>query len=126
MKIANIWVMLVAACGAPGVARAQLELVTNAAPPAVFFGDARGIAATFHNAGAQEFKQETRVEISQVTSATAVSLGERPWKELRVLPGQTVLESASLDFPPVRWRETEISRRVGLWQRAEIIEAKRR
>jgi hypothetical protein len=30
-----------------------------------------------------------------------VPLAEEPWKGLEVLPGQTVLESASVDFPPV-------------------------
>jgi hypothetical protein len=43
-----------------------------------------------------------RVRIFQATSATAVPVSERPWKELRVLPRQTILESASLDFPLVK------------------------
>jgi hypothetical protein len=84
------------------MARAQLELVTNAAPQCVFFGQGRSISATFHNAGGQDFKSQITTRISQATSATAVSLGERPWKELQVLPGQTVLESAQLDFPAVK------------------------
>jgi len=29
-------------------------------------------------------------------------VGEAPWKKLQVLPGQTILETATLDFPPVQ------------------------
>ena len=93
--------LVVAGCSA-GLARAQLELVTNAAPQSVFFGDARSISATFHNPGGQDFRSEIRMRILQASSATVVPLGERPWKPLQVLPQQTVLESARLDFPPVK------------------------
>ena len=102
MKFANIRTLLAAACCAAGAARAQIELVTNAAPQCVFFGEARSISATFHNSGGQDFGQDVRAVISQASSATAAPLGERPWKFLRVLPQQTVLESARLDFPPVK------------------------
>jgi hypothetical protein len=102
MKFAYITTLLAAACCSAGVARAQIELVTNATPQCVFFGDARDIAATFHNPGGQDYGKDVRPVVSQASSATAVSLGERPWKFLRVLPQQTVLESARLDFPPVK------------------------
>jgi hypothetical protein len=102
MKIAYIKILLAAACCAAGAARAQIELITNATPQCVFFGDARSIAATFHNPGGQDYGQDVRMAVSQASSATAIPLGERPWKFLRVLPGQTVLESARLDFPPVK------------------------
>ncbi len=38
----------------------------------------------------------------QNSSATAIRLGEVAWKRLQVLPGQTVLETAQLDFPLVK------------------------
>jgi hypothetical protein len=88
----------------PRQSGAQLQLISNAAPQSVFFGDARRISATFHNPDAQEFRQTVRFEISQTSSATTIPFGTKPWKELRVLPGQTVLESASLDFPPIKAR----------------------
>jgi len=106
MKFAHIRTLLLLACLSPGVARAQLELITNTAPQCVFSGQGRSISATFHNAGGQDFKNQISTRISQASSATAVSLGERPWKVLQVLPGQTVLESAQLDFPMVK-AETE-------------------
>ena len=102
MKIAYIKILLAAACCAAGAARAQIELITNATPQCVFFGGARSIAATFHNPGGQDYGQDVRMAVSQASSATAIPLGERPWKFLRVLPGQTILESARLDFPPVK------------------------
>jgi hypothetical protein len=43
-----------------------------------------------------------RLRLFQTTSATAVQLDEKAWKKLSVLPGQTVLESASLGFPAVK------------------------
>jgi hypothetical protein len=102
MKLAYIKILLVAAICPAGAARAQIELVTNGPPQCVFFGDARNITATFHNPGGQDFAQDVRTVVSQASSATSVQLGERPWKFLRVLPGQTVMESARLDFPSVR------------------------
>jgi hypothetical protein len=106
MKLANMSALAVAACFSAGAAWAQIELVTNPAPQCVFLGDARSVSATFHNPGGQDFRQDIRAVISQTTSATVVPVGERPWKELRVLPGQTVLESAQLDFPPVKAETT--------------------
>jgi hypothetical protein len=84
------------------VARAQLEIITNPAPQCLFFGTAKTISATFHNPGDQDFRNEISTRIYQASSATAAPLAERPWKELHVLPRQTVLESARLDFPPVK------------------------
>ena len=47
-----------------------------------------------------------RVSISarvyQTTSATAAPYSKRLWKTLELLPGQTILESATFDFPLVR------------------------
>jgi hypothetical protein len=57
---------------------------------------------TFHNPAGQDFRSQIRTRMLQASSATAIPLGESPWKELRVLPRQTILESAPLDFPPVK------------------------
>lgn len=84
------------------MARAQLVNVTDPGPQSVFFGEGKKISAIFHNPGGQDFKSNVRVRIFQASSATVIPLGERPWKELRVLSRQTILESASLDFPPVK------------------------
>ena len=87
--------------GWAGVAMAQLQLVPDAQPPMVFGGGARTIELRWRNVGGEMTNAEIRARIFQASSATAVSLGEMPWKNLPVLPGQTVLESARLDFPTV-------------------------
>jgi len=90
----------------PGAAWAQLQLVTDVAPQAVFSGGARKVAMVWINAGGQVFEGEIRARILQTSSATAVPVGEAAWKTLRVMPQQTVVESAPLDFPAVK-AETE-------------------
>jgi hypothetical protein len=45
---------------------------------------------------------EVRARLLQASSATAIVLGDWFWKKLEVLPGQTVLEFARLEFPAVR------------------------
>lgn len=85
----------------PLAALAQLQLVPDGQPQRVFAGDARKIAVVWHNAGDKTVEAEIRARVLQTSSSTAVQLRERPWKKLSVLPGQTVVESAQLDFPVV-------------------------
>ena len=94
--------MLLIACGWPGAALAQLQLLPDQQPQRVFAGDARKVALVWHNAGDNTAEVEIRAQILQTSSATTVRLGEAPWKKLQVLPQQTVLESAWLDFPLVK------------------------
>jgi hypothetical protein len=81
---------------------AQLEIVSNAEPQRGFFGHARKITLTFHNSGNQIFSGEIHAKNFQTSSATAVLLNEFVWKKLQMLPQQTILESAQLDFPVVK------------------------
>lgn len=94
--------MLAMACSWPVAALAQLQLVPDKQPQQVFAGEARQIATVWHNAGDPIFDGEIRARILQTSSATVVQVGEAPWKKLQVLPQQTVLESARLDFPAVK------------------------
>lgn len=89
-----------AACW-PGAASAQLQLLPDREPQRVFAGDARRITVTWHNAGDKSAGADVRTRLSQTSSATAAPLSEKPWKKLEILPGQTVLESAPMDFPTV-------------------------
>jgi hypothetical protein len=68
----------------------------------VFGGGAAKIATVWRNDDTTETVAEVRVRIYQASSATAAPISERPWKRLQVLPGQTVMESAMLDFPAVK------------------------
>jgi hypothetical protein len=84
------------------IASAQPELVSDAVPQCVFCGQSRNITSVWRNPGETIVGAEIRARIFQTSSATMVQLGETPWKKLRVLPQQTVLESAQLDFPVVK------------------------
>lgn len=70
--------------------------------PRVFAGEARRIEIMVSNPGGSRVNAGLRTRLYQTSSATAIPLGEAPWKKLEVLPGQTVLESASITFPAVK------------------------
>jgi hypothetical protein len=101
MRAFNAWLLLIMAAYWPGVACAQLQLLSDREPQRVFAGDARKIAVTWHNAGDKSTGADVRLRLYQTSSATAAPLSEKNWKKIEILPGQTVLESASLDFPTV-------------------------
>lgn len=102
MKCLNTWVLFVIANCWPVAALAQLQLLPDKEPQRVFASDGQKITLVWHNAGDKPAEAEIHARILQTTSASAVLLGETPWKTLEVLPQQTVLESAQLDFPPVK------------------------
>ena len=85
----------------PGAACAQLQLLPDKEAQRVFAGDARKITVTWHNAGDKSAGAEVRARLYQASSATAAPLSEKAWKKIEILPGQTVFEPASLDFPAV-------------------------
>lgn len=101
-----IALMMIAGCVLQNAA-AQLEVLTPATPVAVFSGAGRDIPLTLHNADNQSFNHRVRARLFQTTSASAISLGDSPWKQLQVLPRQTVVDAARLDFPVVK-AETEL------------------
>jgi hypothetical protein len=101
MRLFNTWILLAMAAGWPGVAGAQLQLLPDREPQRVFAGDARKITVTWRNAGDKNASADVRTRLYQASSATAVPLSEKNWKKIEILPGQTVLESASMDFPAV-------------------------
>jgi hypothetical protein len=94
--------ILVAVCRQPGLVLGQLTIATNVEPQRMFFGQAKNVPVIIHNAAGQSFAGAISTRIFQTSSATAVRLGETPWKQFQALPGQTVVESAPLDFPPVK------------------------
>jgi hypothetical protein len=93
--------LLLGLAGWPGAVDAQLQLVPDRETPCVFAGQGREIAVVWRNAGNQRFEGEIRMALFQASSATAAPFGTIPWKNLEVLPGQTVMESAKLNFPAV-------------------------
>ena len=89
------------ALGQASAEAAQLQLVASE-PQAVFAGSNQLVNLCWRNAGNAVNETDIQSRMMQLTSATAVQVGQVPWKKLRVLGGQTVLESATMDFPPVR------------------------
>jgi len=101
MKLHNTWLLLGIASCWTGTACAELQLLPDREPQCVFAGDARKITITWHNAGNQVVDVAMRTQLYQTSSATAAPLSEKAWKKIEILPGQTVLESAFVDFPAV-------------------------
>lgn len=93
-------------CVWPSLGLAQLQVESADTTPVVFAGEARPIAISLHNRSPQPHAANLRVRVHQASSATAAPLYERTWKTLTVLPGQTLLETAALDFPAVRAETT--------------------
>ena len=82
----------------PGTLMAQLEIKSVEA--AVFGGGTRPFSVTIHNPQKVEVEGDIRFRIYQAAESTAAPVGEsQAWQKVRVLPGQTVLETASLEFP---------------------------
>ena len=97
-----IWLIAVLLLGmSPIAAQAQLILLPVPELQQVFGGGARTITLTWHNPSQKPFSQELSTRLYQASSATTVPLGTAPWRNLEILPGQTVIESASLVFPAV-------------------------
>ena len=101
MKLTRTWI-LAALFGSAVSVSAQLQLLPDGRTQTVFGGGARTVELCWRNAGTEATNTEITARIFQASSATAVKLGEAPWKKLQVLPQQTVLESAPLDFPAVK------------------------
>jgi hypothetical protein len=68
----------------------------------VFAGEARAISVRVHNPGNASAQADLRIQLHQTSTSTALLFSDTPWKHLQVLPGQTVLESATLAFPDVK------------------------
>lgn len=80
-----------------------LEVVPTPQVQQVFAEGERAVEVRFRNPAAALVQVALRVQLLQLTSATAVPVGgARAWKALVVQPGQTVLENATIEFPKLR------------------------
>lgn len=86
----------------PLVTFGQLEVQPQDEPQGIFGGDSRLVSVTFHNPSAKDLETEIHVRLFQASSATAVLVEDLPWKKLRVLGGQRVIESARLPILAVK------------------------
>lgn len=104
MRLVATSLLLGAICSGLNGAGAQLELVAGKQPQPVFGGSTRKIELLWRNSGETMLETDLQMRLTQLTSAMAVTVTEAPWKKLQVLPGQTITETASLEFPAVRAR----------------------
>jgi hypothetical protein len=102
MRIKIIILTIASVTAASTQLEAQLELLPDKEPQCVFAGEARKIAIVWRNDGDRPVDIELRTRLYQTSSATAVQLGEAPWKTTHVLPRQTIIESATVSFPAVK------------------------
>ncbi len=101
MRIITPFQILLATLGWPWLACAQLQL-SEPTTPTVFAGEGRIVNLTWRNPSDNMVSVALRMQLYQASSSTAMPL-DRPqaWKQLQVLPHQTVLETVSLSFPQV-------------------------
>lgn len=100
----NPWLsllMCLAVLSSP-VVHAQLQVLPDPEPQRTFTGGGRTLSLRVHNSGARLVEADLHARLYQTSSATAAPLSEMPWKKLTMLPGQTVLESATVAFPAVK------------------------
>jgi hypothetical protein len=81
---------------------AGIKLLPEAPPQRVFSGRARAIQLKWTNSGPEVATAQIAMRILATSSGTAMPVSQAPWKKMQVLPEQTVLESAKIDFPDVR------------------------
>ena len=97
----SIWLaMALAICALASAAGANIEVRGD--PQYLISGPGRTVNVLVRNTGDEAAESNIHIRLYQATSSTAVLLSEAPWKTIRTLPRQSILESASVDFPTVR------------------------
>src|SRR5206468_386396 len=80
-----------------------LQILTNDSPTTVFGNGQRRLSLQVRNPTGQLAEADVSFQVLQNSSSLARPLGPPElWKKLRVLPGQTVVESAIVPLPEVR------------------------
>lgn len=102
MKLLSTWTLIALLGGYAGIARGELQMIPSGEAAYVFAGTGRTVTVLCRNATNTITTADVRIRLLQTSSATATTIGEWPWKRLQVVPGQTISENASLDFPAVK------------------------
>jgi len=84
------------------IAHGHLTVVPEATPQCVFAGGQRKITVKLRNDNERIVETEVLLRLHQTSSTTTARIGDFPWKKIQVLSGQTILESAQLDFPEAK------------------------
>lgn len=99
--LANLFLLPALLSASASPACGQIEFVSSPAPQRVFAGGIRQFTVTWHNPGQTTASLELHARLYETTSATAVLLTETTQRTLRILPGQTVLDSEAIAIPAV-------------------------
>jgi len=83
-------------------ASAELQMVQQEGSQHLFSGKQRSVSVMFRNASKVPEETSVRAKLFQLTSATTAPVIELPAKPLRVLEGQTISETVTIDLPMVR------------------------
>jgi len=87
----------------PAAASAQIAVMPDEQPPAVFAGREQTIRVMFRNSSDEAAEGNVQARLRQLSFGSAMPLGDpQPWKRLRLLPKQTVVETYSAKFPTLR------------------------
>ncbi|MEO7298745.1 MAG: hypothetical protein ABI042_09240 [Verrucomicrobiota bacterium] len=87
----------------PGALWAQLEIIPAKETPLVFGGKTQVIEFIFKNPTDKAITADLRLQLFQASSATLLPIADaKPWKQLQVLPRQTVIENLPVEIPTVR------------------------
>ena len=87
----------------PGISLGQIKVLPGQTPPKVFAGQARRIEILFENPTEATVANLLRIRLYQASSATQMPVSPpKLWKNLTLLPHQTVVESLLFDYPAVR------------------------
>jgi hypothetical protein len=71
-------------------------------PQCVFGGQVSDVKVKIRNPGSRFIETECELRLHQASSAITAKWNVVPWRKIRVLPGQTVLETAPISFPAVK------------------------
>lgn len=87
----------------PAVLWGQLTLNPEPGIQAAFCAEPVKLKVGFSNPKNEVTKTPLRTRVYQKSSATLMPVGEiQPWKEVRLLEGQSVIETVSITFPEIK------------------------
>lgn len=86
----------------PAHCQGQLQIYPVSQPWLAFPGQAKRVPIQVQNLGKDMVDASIETQVYQTTSATAVLRSVAAWKEIKILPGQTVVDSTPLNFPLVK------------------------
>ena len=87
----------------PLSAVAQIRLIEEPQSQTVFAGTGQTVCVELRNVGDALVEKDVELRLFQISVGSVVPIrASRPWKRIRMLPHQTILENVPVDFPAIR------------------------